>query len=208
MIKAIIFDIDGVLLDSFEANYQFFVSLFTFAGYLPPTREEFPGLFHLSLMDVVKKITKSQSEEEIMRVFNLGESREVAYPLELLNMPDGAAETIKLLAKNYPLGIVTNRVRSSVYEVPQLAALKEYFGATVSYEDTKNHKPHPEPLLLAAEKLGVAPKNCVYIGDVENDIKAARGAGMKCILYAKEKIAGANATTADFNALPEIIKSL
>jgi beta-phosphoglucomutase-like phosphatase (HAD superfamily) len=156
MIKAVIFDIDGVLLDSFEANLKFFQNLMTVAGYRPPTREEFPALFHLSLMDVVKKLTGSKSEEEIMRVFNLGESREVDYPIELLNMPDGADEVIKTLSKKYLLGIVTSRIKNSVYEAPKLAALKKYFKVAVSYEDTKNHKPHPDPLLLATNKLGVA----------------------------------------------------
>ncbi|KKW16910.1 MAG: HAD superfamily hydrolase [Parcubacteria group bacterium GW2011_GWA1_50_14] len=206
--KAVIFDIDGVLLDSFEANLKFYQNLMTTAGYRPPTRKEFPALFHLSLMDVVKKLTGSQSEEEIMRVFKLGESREVDYPIELLNMPDGADETIKILSKDYPLGIVTSRIRNSIYEAPRLAALKKYFRVAVSYEDTDNHKPHPDPLLLAAKKLNVEPRECVYIGDVENDIKAARGAGMKSILYSKEKIEGADAETSDFKTIPTLVRNL
>lgn len=208
MIKAVIFDIDGVLLDSFEANLRFFQSLMTLAGYRPPTRKEFPSLFHLSLMDVIKKLTGSKSEEEIMRVFNLGGSREVSYPIELLNMPDGADEIIKMLSKKYLLGIVTSRIKNSVYEAPKLAMLKKYFKVAVSYEDTGNHKPHPDPLLLAAKKLGVAAAVCVYIGDVENDIRAAHAAGMKSILFSKEKIDGAEVRTPDFKNIPVLIENL
>lgn len=208
MIKAVIFDIDGVLLDSFEANLKFFQNLMMVAGYRPPAREEFPALFHLSLMDVIKKLTGSESEEEITRVFKLGESRMANYPIELLDMPNGADKTIKILSKDYLLGIVTSRIRSSVYEAPKLAALKKYFLIAVSYEDTENHKPHPDPLLLAAKKLNVEPGECVYIGDVENDIKAARAAGMKSIVYSGEGISGADCATSDFRAIPELIIKL
>lgn len=207
MIKAIIFDIDGVLLDSFEANLRFFQNLMTASGYRAPTREEFPTLFHLSLMDVIKKFTGSQSEEEIMRVFKLGESREVEYPLELLNMPDRAEETIKALSKDYSLGIVTSRIKNSVYEAPKLAVLKDHFKVAVSYEDTENHKPHPDPLLLAAEKLNIAPNECVYIGDVKNDIQAARGAGMKVVIFSKEDVEGADAKTSHFEEIPTLLKT-
>ncbi len=208
MIKAIIFDIDGVLLDSFEANLKFFQNLMITTGYRPPTREEFPALFHLTMMDVVRKLTGAKSEEEIMRVFKLGESRSVDYPIELLNMPDGAAETIRELNKKYLLGIVTSRVKNTVYEAPKLEALKDYFQVAVSYDDTDNHKPHPDPLLLAAQKLGVAPAECVYVGDVENDIKAARVAGMKFILYSKEKIDGVDVSTSDFREIIQLAQKM
>lgn len=59
MIKAIIFDVDGVLFDSFEANFKFYEDLFNKAGYIPPTRKEYPKLFHLPMMDVIKKICKN-----------------------------------------------------------------------------------------------------------------------------------------------------
>lgn len=207
MIKAIIFDIDGVLLDSFEANLKFFQDLMNNTGYRPPTREEFPAIFHLSMMDAIKTLTKSNSEEEIKRIWEMGRSREVGYDLGLLAMPEGAEKVVEVLSKNYQLGIVTSRIKESVYESPKLAKLKKYFKVTVSYEDTTNHKPHPEPLLLAAQKLGVESEECIYIGDVENDIKAARTAGMKVIIYSKNNFPQADICTTSFIELPELIAS-
>lgn len=208
MIKAVIFDIDGVLIDSFEANLKFFQNLMVAAGYPSPTREEFPSLFHLSMMDVIKKLVGPQSPEEIVRVYQLGETRSVVYPVELVNIPDGADEIIKTLSEDYLLALATSRVRNSVYEIPSLAKLERYFRAVASYEDTENHKPFPDPLLYAAQKLGVAPGECVYIGDVENDIKAALAAGMKSILFSKENVAGADAHTIEFKKIPELIRSI
>ncbi|PWB38786.1 MAG: hypothetical protein C3F02_01700 [Parcubacteria group bacterium] len=205
MIKAVIFDIDGVLLDSFEANLKFFQDLMIKTGYQPPSREDFPRFFHLSLYDAIRVLTKSNSEAEIKRVFDIGESREVDYEVGLLNLPEGAEEIIKILHKDYLLGIVTSRIRASVYEAPQLARLQNYFRVAIAYEDTIKHKPDPEPLLLAASKLSTKPQECVYIGDVENDIKAARAAGMSVIIYAKNKVAGADKQTNLFSDLPSII---
>ncbi len=207
MIKAVIFDIDGVLIDSLEANIKFFQDLLLKAGYKAPTREEYIPIFHLSMKDVIKRFTKSASEEEIMRIWRMGERRDVDYPVNLITMPEDAEKTIKALSKKYFLALVTNRIRNSIYEIPQLAKLKGYFKVAVSFEDTKNHKPHPEPLLLASKRLNLKPQSIVYIGDAENDVKAAKAAGMKIITYPK-LLKGANASISSFKELSKLTLSL
>lgn len=208
MIKAIIFDIDGVLLDSFEANFKFYNILMTHFGYQGPSRDAYPGLFPLTMWDVIKKLTGLTSDIEIEKIWQAGAKREIFYPFELLRTPNNCLETLELLSKKYVLGIVTSRITSSIFSVPQLAAMKSYFTAVVAYDDTKLHKPSPEPLLLAANKLGILPKEAVYVGDVASDILAAHAAGMKIIAYNKVMIDGADALTADFTKLPEIISGL
>lgn len=208
MIKAVIFDIDGVLLDSFDANFKFYQDLMIFVGYKPPTREEFQPLFHFAMIDAIKTLTKSTSNKKNKEIWKIGRSRKVKYPLELLKMPKKTEETIKTLSQNYSLGIVTSRVREAVYEAPELAKLQKYFKVAISYQDTVNHKPHPEPLLLAAKKLRVKPEESVYIGDVENDIRAGKAAGMKVIIYSKKQFDSADVCTSSFKKLPEIISSL
>lgn len=207
MIKTIIFDIDGVLLDSFEANFKFFCDLMVRFGYNGPTREQFPNLFHRPMKDVIEILTKA-NEKEIEKIWKAGRDKEISYPHELLSTSKDLEKVIEDLYKNYTLGIVTSRVRESIYSIPQLATLKQYFKVVVAFQDTENHKPHPEPLLLAAQKLGVKPRECVYIGDVENDIKAARAAGMKIIIYSKDQFSQADAYTSLFAKLPELILSL
>ncbi|MBI4100381.1 HAD family hydrolase [Candidatus Microgenomates bacterium] len=208
MIKAVIFDIDGVLLDSFEANLKFYQDLMIKAGYPPPTREEYPSFFHFSMFDVIKTLTRLKSKEKIQRIWDMGKNREVKYPVELLNTPKGAEKVIKELSKNYRLGIVTSRIRNGIYESPHLQKLKKYFKVSVSYEDTVNHKPHPEPLLLAAQKLGVKPMESVYVGDTETDIRAAKAAGMKVVIYSQNQPPGADAYIFSFKDLPQQIAKL
>ncbi len=208
MTKAVIFDIDGVLLDSFEANLKFYQDLMIKFGYRPPAREEFQQIFHLSMWDTIEALTKSDLEEEIKKIWEAGKDGKIKYPVGLLSMPEGTEEVIKSLSKNYALAIVTNRIRSSVYKAPQLEKLKEWFRVIISYEDTTDHKPHPEPLFLAAKRLGVQPEEAVYIGDVENDVKAAKAAGMRVIIYSQDKIPGADAHTSSFKEIPQLIVSL
>ncbi|MFA5954840.1 MAG: HAD-IA family hydrolase [Patescibacteria group bacterium] len=208
MIKAVIFDIDGVLLDSFEANLKFYQNLMTFSGHRPPTRQEFPPLFHLAMWDGIKKLTGLSKDEDIKKIWEMGKNRKSLYPVELLKMPDGIAPTVRTLNKKYLLGIVTSRVKKSVFESPELAAMQKYFQVTISYEDTLNHKPHPEPLLLAAKKLDTKPEETVYIGDVENDVRAAHAANMKAIIYSKNTQTNADRYTASFKSLPKLISTL
>lgn len=208
MIKAVIFDVDGVLIDSFEVNLRFIQRLMIKAGYGPPTREEYKSVFAMTLMDAIRTLIEPASEEEVKRIWKIGRGREVKYEADLLVMPKGAGKVIENMNKDYALGIVTSRVKECVYEAPELAELAKHFQVTVSYQDTANHKPHPEPLLLAASKLGVGPEECVYIGDVSSDLKAGQAAGMKVIIYSKNKPTQADAWTTSFTELPSLVSSL
>lgn len=208
MIKAVIFDVDGTLIDSFEANLRFFQDLMIRFGYKPPTGEEYAPLMHMSMRDVIPLLAGSMSEEDAMKIWEAGRGHEVLYHTELLHMRGGAEETIRKLYENYTLGIVTSRVKSSVFEFPRLAALRDLFSVAIAYEDTVNHKPHPDPLLLAASQLGVLSADAVYVGDADSDMKAARAAGMKAVLCSKEKSDLADAQMNAFRDLPHIIASL
>ena len=208
MIKAVLFDVDGVLLDSFEANLKFYQNLLAWAGYSGPTRAEFTALFHLPMWDGITILTPSATDEERKHIWEAGKIKLVPYPLELLKIPAGAEETVKTLASIYRLGIVTSRVQESVYSIPDLAKLRPYFQVVIAYQDTQRHKPDPEPLLLAAKRLATAPAEAVYIGDVESDMHAAHAAGMQGLLYAKHTVSAADACTFSFAKLPKLIQSL
>lgn len=81
-----------------------------------------------------------------------------------------------------PWGIVTNKRRE--YSEPLMSALDPLGRAAciVSGDSTANAKPHPQPLLHACKLLGSAPAHCVYVGDAENDVLAARRAGMRSMV--------------------------
>lgn len=202
MIKAILFDVDGVLLDSFEANLVFFQNLMEATGYPKPTKKDYTLLFYKTLHDTVQSLIKNNDEKEINRICGLVDEIDGPEPL----LTRGAKEIVKDLSSKYKLGIVTGRIRSYCFE-PPLNILEKLFDISVAYEDTKKHKPDPEPLLLAVQKLELQPKECIYIGDAESDFLAATSAKMNFVLYGKNKIRGIDLTISDFKELPKLINN-
>ena len=81
-----------------------------------------------------------------------------------------------------PWGVVTNKRRA--YSEPLMNALdpRGHAACIVSGDSTANAKPHPQPLLHACKLMGSAPRHCVYVGDAENDVLAARRAGMRSVV--------------------------
>jgi len=90
---------------------------------------------------------------------------------------EGVSEILSDLKKKYKLGLVTSS--PEVYASSIVKMMNWNFNAYVFYHDTQNHKPHPEPLIECAKKLGLKSEDCLAIGDEIIDIQAARKAGMK-----------------------------
>lgn len=208
MIKCVLFDVDGVLIDSFEANLKFYQDLLSKNGYNPPTREAYSSMHHMPMTDVIRVVTKSEDEKEVVRIWEMARDRIVPYPYNLLAYPQQYESVLEELRKKYILGIVTSRIRGGVFRLPQLAKFEEYFKTAVYYEDTVKHKPHPDPLLLAANRLNIKPGEAVYIGDMATDVEAAKAAGMKVIIYSKKSLPKADINTSEFTKLPDLVKSL
>lgn len=96
----------------------------------------------------------------------------------------------ELHRRGVPWGIVTNKRRA--FAEPLMGALDPIGRAAciVSGDSTANAKPHPQPLLHACKLLGSVPADCVYVGDAENDVLAARRAGMRSVVALYGYIAG------------------
>ena len=205
-IKAIIFDMDGVLIDSLESNIMFFQKLMQKAGYKKPSRKILKENFHLTMKDMIRTLTKA-SEDEVTRVWKIGKNsryREFA-KIPTGKIPDGSKNVIDMLSHKYRMGIVTGRIKIGVQEVFRLSRNRRLFSAIVSFEDYAKPKPDTEPLLVALKRLKVKPEEAVYIGDAETDMLAAKAAGMHFILYSKKRVKGADLCVRSFSQIPEAI---
>jgi len=88
------------------------------------------------------------------------------------------ADTLAALhEKGLPLALVTNKPTPFVAPLLEAFNIARYFNVVIGGDDVKNKKPHPEPLLLVAERLGLAPAELLFVGDSRNDIQAAQAAG-------------------------------
>ncbi|WP_178861981.1 phosphoglycolate phosphatase [Thiomicrorhabdus cannonii] len=99
---------------------------------------------------------------------------------------DGVVEGIEWMKANgYRVACVTNKAEAFTVPLLKDKGLYDYFEVIVSGDTCAEKKPHPMPLLYAAEQLGVAPENALMIGDSKSDVKAARAAGFHifCMTY-------------------------
>ncbi len=189
-IKAVIFDFDGVVLETEPYHIEAFRKII---------REDF-GL-GLSYDDVLvyaglihsEKIRRICKERGIPIPENLEEEREKILSMAfasiekdikngLTKLPSGLLSLLKKLKeKGYKIGIATMNERKYSLEILRLLGIDAYFNAIITFEDVKKLKPHPEAYLKAAGMLGVNPENCIVIEDSVYGIQSAKAAGMMCI---------------------------
>ncbi|MDE1857026.1 MAG: HAD-IA family hydrolase [Candidatus Micrarchaeota archaeon] len=209
MIRAIIFDVDGVLIDSHDANILFFKRLIRAFGYKVPTQRILEKGHAMPLIDLIRLMTKEKSEERARWILDHWADK-VKYPSRMVRSVRGTAATLRRLEGKYRLAIVTNRImegRSMMYDIGSIA---RHFDIVVSFGDYRRPKPYPDPLLVAAKRLGIPPSECVYVGDLSVDKKAAYNAGMKFICFAGSKGAHPRSryTVKEFPKLEEAISKI
>ena len=100
---------------------------------------------------------------------------------EYLPLIDGAVEAVQRLAAEFPLAVASSSNRPLIDAVLAVAGLERYFAATVSSEEVARGKPAPDVYLEAARRLGVAPTSCTAVEDSHGGIRSAKAAGMHVI---------------------------
>lgn len=185
----LIFDVDGVIADTepptAEASIKVFADLFGVKGV---KREDFEAGLGCGAEAYVKaaaevhdlQLTDDQLAQAVrMREENfiklLKKSPSPAFPgvLELMEAALGR--------QNFRLAIATSSSREMSEVILKGAGIPYDKMAYVTGSDVKNKKPHPEIFLLAAQRMGIAPANCVVIEDTPDGVRAAKAAGAKCI---------------------------
>ena len=212
MIKAILFDIDGVLLDSREANRKFEEDIVVNAGYKKPTKQEASKVYNLTLYETIRYLTKEQSGEKIKAIWQSAiDSYKIKYPKELLKLPFRMTNIIKQLSQQYKLGIVTGRLKRGVEIFYKASGLQKYFEVISCLDDYSKPKPDPEPLMVALAKLNLKSEETIYVGDSITDLQAAQSIKMKFIGF--YGISGnifeeADANVKTFRELSDVIDKL
>ncbi|MBI2130092.1 HAD family phosphatase [Candidatus Woesearchaeota archaeon] len=179
MTKAVIFDRDGVILDSESANIKSAVEAFNELG-ISIKEEEKDRIAGRHPNDYKKFFLEKYdfSYEEFRKI-----QRKTYY--ELLESTPFFVKTISLIKKLHelkiPIALTTSSNLKSTLQVLKKADLENIFDVIVTFEDYKKRKPNPESYEITAKKLDLNPKDCVVIEDSSVGVEAAKNAGMKCI---------------------------
>jgi HAD superfamily hydrolase (TIGR01509 family) len=181
MPEAVIFDLDGVLLDSEQRWNEAKEALVREAG--GHWRDEAPTV----MMGMSSPEWSAYLRDDLGVDLDAGEiSRDVvrrmeeSYRRELPLLP-GAGDAVRALAARWPLGLASSSNREIIDLVLELAPFGDAFRVALSSEEVARGKPAPDVYLAAAERLGAEPERCVAIEDSSNGLRAAVAAGMPVI---------------------------
>jgi len=179
---AVIFDMDGVLVDSYQPHYLSWASTCITRGF-SMSPEQFSTLFGRSFRAFAEALsTKPLSETELQQWYDEKELRYREIIEQDFPEIDGVGDLVaNLHDAGILMGIASSGPRSNVDCLLKYLSNAKRIITTVSADETKNCKPHPEPFLVCAEKLGVKPAQCVVIEDSIHGLQAARSAGMKAV---------------------------
>lgn len=182
MPQALIFDMDGVLIDSYEAHYQSWVDLATETG-KTFSREDFNWAFGRTSRETVPRYFGAHLDDAGIRKLD-DRKEELFREIIAGNLPlmEGVLGFIDALhAAGFKLAVGSSGPPENVFLTMDGLGRKHLFGAVITGRDVKVGKPNPEVFLTAAARLGVEPNQCAVIEDAPAGIAAALAAGMTAI---------------------------
>src|SRR3712207_3216243 len=208
IIEAIIFDLDGVIVDS-EHVWD--------AAREALARER-GGRWHEGAQHDMMGMSSVEWSRYMHDVIGLKDppeeiSAEVVRRLEAtyreeLPLIDGAPEAVVRLAEMWPLAVASSSNRPIIDLVLERGGLDRFFGATVSSEEVPRGKPSPDVYLEAARRLGVDPTKAAAVEDSRNGILSARAAGMRVIAIPNKRFPPGEETLAEADVVLESISEL
>jgi HAD superfamily hydrolase (TIGR01509 family) len=214
VIEAVVFDLDGVLIQS-EEVWDAVRKRYVVDRGGRYDAEVQRAMMGMSAPEWSRYLHDEAGVPESPETLNreVVEAMLEAYRRELPLLP-GAVEAVRRTAAVFPLGLASSSNREIFEEVLQLTGLTDCFRATVSAEEVEHGKPAPDVYLEAARRLHVAPERCTAVEDSNAGIRSAKAAAMRVIAIPnasyppdEETLALADVTTASLDQLtPELIE--
>jgi len=193
----VIFDLDGVLVDSGWAHKQSWYELAEKEGF-PMADEFFFNTFGMQNYQIIPMLTgRDVSQDEVNRLSNWKEKRYRDIITEQLGPAEGAKALLDdLKSEGFLLAVGSSAPRANLELVLDCTDLRDFFDAYVTSQDVTRGKPAPDTFLKAAEKLSLSAGSCIVVEDAVQGIEAARAAGMPVVAITttrcREDLAGAD----------------
>ncbi|WP_136808103.1 HAD family hydrolase [Desulfosediminicola flagellatus] len=197
MIRALIFDMDGTLVDSEILHYEAWKETLHFYGVESFSFEDFAAYIGVSneklAEDHINKHALSTNVSELLKI----KQRLYLQRIPRIEILPGVREILSRYHNQYFLAIASSSDTIELQAILDTLHLAHYFDHVVGGNDVIRKKPDPEIYLHTSELLGVAPRECVVFEDSEPGILAAKAAGMIGIAIPNNKLTGSDYTKAD-----------
>jgi pyrophosphatase PpaX len=211
---ALLFDLDGTLADSVALILGAFRHAFvTHMGEVPHDEAWIAGM-GTPLLTQLRGLVRDEALVEPM----LATYREfqVAYHDQLLREYEGVRDTLALLHEHgHPMALVTSKANEGAHRALRHLGIERYVSEVVGLDSCQRHKPDPEPVLIALDRLGYAPREAIFLGDSPHDIAAGNAAGVTTVAalwgpFARAALeaAGPRFMIADVRELPPLVNRL
>src|SRR5216683_5927745 len=174
-IEYVLFDWDGTLLDSFEADANAYMHMFGALGMrwsIAELKLHYSPNWHRVYRAARLPRAKWEKADRLWRLF---------YRKQQPKLQPGALRVLRTLDQRFKLALVSSGSRSRVRKQLREHKVSSMFLAKICSEDAPRRKPHPAPLRMALGQLRALPQACVYIGDAPEDIEMAHRAGVRAI---------------------------
>lgn len=181
-LECVLFDLDGTLVDTAPDLLHCLNITLQSQGFAPISQESAKPLISYGALAMINHAVQHASADQKNDL--------------LVQMLDCYQQNIALHSRLYPgmadildvlettgikWGVVTNKRQRFTLPLMQALDLENRAACIVSGDSTSNPKPHPDPMLLASRQVGIAPENCVFVGDAAHDITAGKSANMKTL---------------------------
>jgi HAD superfamily hydrolase (TIGR01509 family) len=184
--KAVIYDCDGVMFDSFDANLRFYQRIMAVMGRPPldTNDEDHMRVLHTyANREVLSYFFPEQPD--FQKAVAAASSIDYRDLVPYMVMEAGFRDTLDQLSGRVELAVCTNR-STSMDMVLESFDLSRYFGCVMTASKVVNPKPHPEPLLKVLDHYGIKASEALFVGDSEVDSLAAAAAGVPFVAYKSE----------------------
>jgi beta-phosphoglucomutase family hydrolase len=182
-LKAVLWDMDGTLIDSAAVHFQAWVEALAVEGYTL-THENFVTYFGRRNDDIIRAYLGSQTSAETIDRISLDKEERYRAVIRRdgITFLPGVERWLKRLAdEGWRQAVATSAPRLNVEAILEVTGRATYFAAISAAEDVAVSKPDPAVFLLAAERLGVPPSRCVVVEDAPAGIEGARRGGMRSV---------------------------
>ncbi len=203
MIRAVLWDNDGVLVDTEKFYYRANRDQLRELGVdlSPELYLEINLRRGRSVLDLA--LEAGARESDLPRLRHERDARYVDYLRAGVDVIEGVRDCLEELHGRWPMAIVTSAPRPHFELVHGRIDLLRYFEFALTPDLYDRHKPHPEPYLTAADRLGLDPSECLVVEDSERGLRSATAAGMRCLV-----IPHGLSRDSDWSAAEEVLESV